>query len=192
MAVTNKNISDYDKRREIATKAFEGGFVIFSQASQKWYTPREFLDSNEQVTYTKAGVSVVPNVNFYYPAYAIKKRMEKLQLEEKDFNDFMDRVNIAFEMVPRKKTKKEELTKRKEEIVFKAKYKGKSSTFSIFYVEGQCGSWVLYIDKYYYGSFIIYQGDWDFRPQHDNYFTPEQKEILLNKLRKFRPVKESE
>ncbi len=78
------------------------------------------------------------------------------------------------------------------ELIFRAKYKGKSRLFSISEVVGRGGSWQLTVDSYYYGIFIFYNGDWDFRPQHENYFTPEQKEILLNKLRKFRPVKESE
>lgn len=63
------------------------------------------------------------------PALAIKKRIEKLQMEENDFKDFMDRMIKAFEMIPRMKPKMEnQVAKKTDELDFKAKHKGKSST----------------------------------------------------------------
>ncbi|SDM40160.1 hypothetical protein [Pedobacter antarcticus] len=75
-----------------------------------------------------------------------------------------------------------------EDIVFKAKYRGKRRTFTISLVPGGCGSWRLMIDDGYYGSFIQYCGKWSFRPQQSYYFTDDQEEILLNQLRKRYPA----
>ena len=182
--------SEYTKRREIATKAFEGGFVIFSPKSQKWYTPREFLDSDEQVVFTKAGVSDVPNVNFYYPAYAIQKRIEKLQRDENDFKRFINRVTTAFELVPKKKTKEEGVVEGKDEIIFNDTFKGKTCTFRIAEAAGSGGWWFLYIDHFYYGQLSIINDVWVFKPQKDDVFTDYQTDMILNRIRKFRPIKE--
>lgn len=77
-----------------------------------------------------------------------------------------------------------------EEIIFNAVYKGKRSEFKISAVSGSNGIWHLYIDNFYYGAFFIYQGDWVFRPQKDDYFTDDQIEKLVNQLRERHPVKD--
>ena len=39
----------YEKRLKIAQEAFDSGCMIFASDSQKWYTPREFVNSGEQL-----------------------------------------------------------------------------------------------------------------------------------------------
>jgi len=38
----------YKLRLEVSTKAFNNNCLIFSPESQKWSTPREFLEANEK------------------------------------------------------------------------------------------------------------------------------------------------
>ena len=78
----------------------------------------------------------------------------------------------------------------KDSIEFTAIYKGKKRNFKISCVTGGAGSmWHLYIDKFYKGLFVVYQGKWDFRPQKEDYFTPEQIRILEEQLTKHQPIK---
>lgn len=75
-----------------------------------------------------------------------------------------------------------------ESIKFTAIYKGQRRTFEIDPVNGNGGTWHLYIDRRYHGQFFVYQGDWVFRPQKDDYFTSDQIEKLADQLRKHNPV----
>lgn len=76
-----------------------------------------------------------------------------------------------------------------EEIKFTAVYKGQRQSFVIAQVNGSGGTWFLYIDRFYYGQFFVYQDDWVFRPQDDDTFTPEQIKTLEDQLKKHHPVK---
>lgn len=70
-------------------------------------------------------------------------------------------------------------------IQFTAHLSGKDRNVEINDVAGSSGLWHLYIDGYYYGQFSIYQGDWVFRPQNPENFTPATVEMLLDKLREY-------
>lgn len=75
-----------------------------------------------------------------------------------------------------------------EKITFNATYKGKRREFVIDPANGTGGTWFLFIDKFYYGVFLIYKGAWEFRPQKDESFSPEQIKILVDQLQKHHPV----
>lgn len=74
-------------------------------------------------------------------------------------------------------------------IKFIAQYNGQMRKFEIGHTLGAAGVWHLYIDQYWYGQFIVYKGDWEFRPQNEGNFTPDQIEKMLDKLRIHSPVK---
>ena len=51
----NEKDPNYEGRKKVAIKAFNGGYVIFAKDSQRFYTPREFLNSDERVIIEKIG-----------------------------------------------------------------------------------------------------------------------------------------
>jgi hypothetical protein len=97
---------EYQQRLEIAMKAFEAGCVIRSNDTGKWYTPREFLESNEKVIYTRKGLEDFRNFSTFYPASAIKSRLDALHNAEQEFHEFMTKIVHAFDFSPKKKLKK--------------------------------------------------------------------------------------
>jgi hypothetical protein len=97
---------EYQERLKIAMKAFEAGCVIRSNDTGKWYTPREFLESDEKVIYTRKGLQDFHNFTTFYPASAIKSRLDALHKAEQDFHEFMIKIVHAFDFSPKKKLKK--------------------------------------------------------------------------------------
>jgi hypothetical protein len=97
---------EYQERLKIAMKAFEAGCVIRSNDTGKWYTPREFLESDEKVVYTRKGLQDFHNFTTFYPASAIKSRLDALREAEQDFHEFMTKIVHAFDFSPKKKLKK--------------------------------------------------------------------------------------
>ena len=91
---------DYEARKTLSLQAFEKGCVIFSSTSGKFYTPREFLDSGEQLKVLHSGVNSYTNWNLHYPKSAIGKKLEDLQKAQKDFDEFMTKMMTAFDLHP--------------------------------------------------------------------------------------------
>ncbi|WP_316743401.1 hypothetical protein [Pedobacter antarcticus] len=99
----NNNSEEYQNRKKLALEAYEKGCVIFSPQSQRFYTPREFIDSDEIVTYKMVGMSKFSNCGLMEPKYAIAKKLEVRNRAEIDFKDFMERMMKAFELHPKGK-----------------------------------------------------------------------------------------
>ena len=96
---------EYEKRLKIAMKAFEAGCVIFSMNTQKWYSPREFIESDEVVVFKMYGMEERHNFTLFYPKFAIQKKMEDLKKAELDFENYIDWIMNAFEFSPKQKNK---------------------------------------------------------------------------------------
>jgi hypothetical protein len=98
--VQSNEVKDYEARKKLAVRAFEKGTLIYSTASRKFYTPREFLDSNEKVVITKNGLDELCNCKLHYPKNAIEKKLEDLRNAQLEFDMFMKKVMTAFELHP--------------------------------------------------------------------------------------------
>ena len=96
--IIHKTDKAYQERLVISNKAFKGGHLIFSPKSQKWYTPREFLESNENVEYQRVGMDDFPNVNMFNPIDAIGRQMSILQKAQKDLDEVIIKVRTAFDI----------------------------------------------------------------------------------------------
>jgi len=97
---------DYDKRLDIAMKAHESGCLIYSCDTCEWYTPREFVESDEKVVYTRNGLTDYHNFSTFYPKFAIESELSKLHKAEERFQKFMSKVQSAFDYNPKPKLKK--------------------------------------------------------------------------------------
>jgi hypothetical protein len=97
---------DYEARLEVSLKAFESGCVIFSSTTKTFYTPRDFLDSDEKVIITKLGLDEHSNCILHHPKHAISRKIEDLQKAHKDFENFVQRMMTAFELHPIKSFRK--------------------------------------------------------------------------------------
>ena len=73
-------------------------------------------------------------------------------------------------------------------IKFIGLYNGEMRNFEIVQPLGAGGVWHLYIDQRWCGQFLVYRGDWDFRPHNDGKFTDDQIEKMLDKLRIHSPI----
>ena len=100
--VQSDEVKDYEARKKLAVRAFEKGTLIYSTASRKFYTPREFLDSNEKVVITKNGLDELCNCNLIYPKSAVERKLEDLQKAQQEFDRFMKKLMTAFELHPLK------------------------------------------------------------------------------------------
>ncbi|WP_316780416.1 hypothetical protein [Pedobacter antarcticus] len=99
----NTKSLEYQHRKQLAMDAHRSGCVIFSPETQKYYTPREFLDSNEVVIYSMKGMVPGPNFELIKPKIAIRKKLEDLNKTESEFQEFLRRMMSAFEMAPKTK-----------------------------------------------------------------------------------------
>lgn len=102
---TDIRSADYHDRLKIAMEAYNKGCVIFSENTRKWYTPREFVDSDEKVIFKRVGLDNYSNFTNFYPAFAIKSKLEALHDAEQEFQDFMKKMLNAFELRPLDKKK---------------------------------------------------------------------------------------
>jgi hypothetical protein len=101
------NDESYKLRVEVSKKAFNNHCLIFSPESQKWYTPREFLESNEKVERKPVGMHDYYNVSFFNPQSAILRQLEMLQKAQKGLDELILKVNSSFEIISKPpKTKK--------------------------------------------------------------------------------------
>lgn len=97
----------YDERKILAIKAFETGCMLFSSDTQKWYTPKEFLASDEVIKTETYSMHKYSNIVLHSPKGAIAFELEKLHKANKEFDSFLNRVFNAFEMHPIGKDKKQ-------------------------------------------------------------------------------------
>ena len=97
---------NYEGRKKIALKAFNGGYMIFAQDSQRFYTPREFVNSSEKVVIKKIGLDEYMNCTLIDAKHAIGRKLEDLQKAQKEFDQFMNSMMNAFDLHPLKDIKK--------------------------------------------------------------------------------------
>lgn len=96
-----------DLRIEAATKAFETGSLIWSQAQKRYYTPREFVDSDITVMYKYIdSTRYYDNITLFKAEYAVKYEIGRLKKAQSELESFMQRVLTAFELHPIKKESK--------------------------------------------------------------------------------------
>ena len=95
----------YEKRLKIAQEAFDSGCMIFASDSQKWYTPREFVNSGEQLIPMRAGLDSHRNITRFYPKYAIQKMLEDKEEADRVFKEFMLKLVDAFDITSKPKSK---------------------------------------------------------------------------------------
>jgi hypothetical protein len=95
----------YELRCKIAKEAFESGCLIFV-TGDRWYTPREFVDSKVVVDIKKLDTrEYYENVTKHTVKHAISHQLTKVRETEKQFEVFMNKVLTAFELHPIKKNK---------------------------------------------------------------------------------------
>ena len=95
----------YKDRLKLAQQAFDSGCMLFSADTKKWYTPREFVNSGEQLIPSGAGLDTYRNVTRFYPKYAIEKMLQEKEEADRVFKEFMLKLVDAFDIKskPRKK-----------------------------------------------------------------------------------------
>lgn len=98
----DKNSEAYKAKLKIALKAFDTGSLIISTETQKWYTPREFMESNERVQVKTYGMQEYSNFTLHYAQNAIKKKLEELHLAQAELDAMVEKVLTAFEFSPKK------------------------------------------------------------------------------------------
>jgi hypothetical protein len=80
--------------------ALNSGCVINSNDTRKWYTPREFMESDERVVFTIIDLNEHINFTLIYPKHAIKRKLDELHAAEEDFQSFMPKMLNAFKLSP--------------------------------------------------------------------------------------------
>ena len=98
--LNDKGSVAYKDKLKVALDAFNSGCVIHSNDTGKWYTPREFMDCDERVVFTKVDSSEQINFTLIYPNHAIKRKSHDLQDAEQDFQSFMLKMLDAFKLSP--------------------------------------------------------------------------------------------
>nr|WP_199083049.1 hypothetical protein [Pedobacter sp. ASV19] len=96
----------YDKRVEIAIKAYKNGCFVFSIKSQKLYTPREYVESGEEVSYS-VGFDQYPDVTLLYPKKAFEAAHEKvvkakheLMQSEINLQNVLQKIFVNYDLKP--------------------------------------------------------------------------------------------
>jgi hypothetical protein len=102
----NRESEAYKAKAQVALRAFESGCLIWCQDSKKFYTPREFMDSEEVVKITHVELQQYKNYTLVYPQHAIQRQLNELLEAQKEFGSFMARLLNAFELHPMKPDKK--------------------------------------------------------------------------------------
>lgn len=87
----NKDANDenYQQKRAIAKDAHYSGCWIYVPATDKWYTPKEFVESTETIR-RKRGADNSSDYKIRDPKSGLIekiKQLEKLQNEVKDFSN---------------------------------------------------------------------------------------------------------
>ncbi len=94
-----------EKRVEIAKRAYDGGWVIYSPTTQQWYTPREYVDSGEEVVMKKEvyGGGMKPDIDLCEPGHALIAQGEKVAREQAKLNSMINVIRKSFKFEPNKK-----------------------------------------------------------------------------------------
>ncbi|RQO69399.1 hypothetical protein DBR43_15040 [Pedobacter sp. KBW06] len=107
---TKVNDPFYEDRLKISLQAHASGCLIQSILTKKLYTPKEFLNSDEKVTYTNLGLENYPSVTRLYPGYILESRVkiveqakEELAKAEADLQDVIKKVITTFDFTPKSK-----------------------------------------------------------------------------------------
>lgn len=98
------NNPDYEARKKLSIKAFEAGCVICSNG--KFYTPRDFLESDVKVTFMTSGTQEYSNCALHYPKHAVQRKIEDLRKAQHEFESFIQSLTTAFDFHPVKQPNK--------------------------------------------------------------------------------------
>lgn len=93
----------YQLKKEFAIRAFNGGCMIY--ADGRWYTPREFMDSDFVLEQKQVGMQKYYNATLHHAQAAIERMQADLNKAHEEYQDFMKRVLTAFEMHSREARK---------------------------------------------------------------------------------------
>ncbi|MES2830048.1 MAG: hypothetical protein V4687_17960 [Bacteroidota bacterium] len=97
----------YKYRVEAAKNAFERRHLIWSRDNKRWYTPREFVESDEIIKFKFVGVQkIYENIDLFDIQFAIRSKVSGIKKAQEDFEAFMTKVFTAFELQPISKNKK--------------------------------------------------------------------------------------
>jgi hypothetical protein len=96
----DKQSAAHKDKLKVAMDAFNSGCVIHSNDTGKWYTPREFMNCDERVVFTKVDLNENINFTLIYPKHAIKRKLDDLHNAEQELQGFMLKMLNAFELSP--------------------------------------------------------------------------------------------
>src|ERR1700709_2468149 len=95
----------YEDRKRISLEAHDTGCLIHSRATQKLYTPKEFLVSGEKVTYNVMVDKQYPSVTKFYPLYLLEvktKALDKAKTElvkaETELQEVINKIIVTFDL----------------------------------------------------------------------------------------------
>ncbi|RZK64292.1 MAG: hypothetical protein EOO92_27710 [Pedobacter sp.] len=101
------NATPHELRVLVAKEAFNSRCMIWSVDDQKYYTPREFVESDVVVEVRFIDSRrYFSNITMFAPEYAIKQELERIKETQTKVDLFIQRVFTAFELQPIVKTQK--------------------------------------------------------------------------------------
>lgn len=86
-----ENDPAYRHKRALAKDAYYAGCWIFSVKTGKWYTPEEFVKSNETVSVHR-GKPDQADFKVMDPKAGIKQKLTKLSADQKELEEFTKKV----------------------------------------------------------------------------------------------------
>ena len=90
----------YEKRKELALIAFNSGCMIYASDTGKWYTPKEFVESDQVIDTKVYAMQEYSNIVLHYAKNALIVEQEKMRKKQIEYEAFMKRVLEAFELHP--------------------------------------------------------------------------------------------
>ena len=96
----------YEERVKIAVSAHEGAWVIFSPRTGKYYSPRGYVESGEEVFFRDpyGSSEKTPEVVLHNASMALSAQTERVTKEQEKLNTLVKIVSESFKFIP--KTKK--------------------------------------------------------------------------------------
>lgn len=93
-----RNDEAYLLKKKFALDAFKSNCLIY--ANEKWYTPREFMDSDFVLEEKQIGMQKYHNATRHSVKSAVLRKLEDLRKAQKDYEEFMQKVVKAFDLSP--------------------------------------------------------------------------------------------
>jgi hypothetical protein len=87
-------------RRKLAIEAFDDNCIIFSTTTKKFYTPVDFVESNEQVIYVTIGAEEHCNCKLHSVEFTAECKLSEFQEALNEYQTFMHKLTTAFSSHP--------------------------------------------------------------------------------------------